>query len=125
MKNKILIIGILLDICLAIFTCFIYTSCITPDVPVTTSYSTHIVYGYHNYGYGYHRRHLPPPPRRPVYVCPPLRDPYHPIWVQRPSYKPRNNGFGNMQKDVRVPDRIDRVDSRPIYPRNKNFGGRR
>lgn len=125
MKNKILIRGILFDICLAIFTCFIYTSCITPDVPVTTSYSTHIVYGYHNYEYGYHRRHLPPPPRRPVYVCPPTRDPYHPIWVQRPVYKPRNNRFGNMQKDIRVPGRIDRVDSRPIYPRNKNFGGRR
>lgn len=30
-----------------------------------------------------------------------------------------------MQKDVRVPGRIDRVDSRPIYLRNKNFGGRR
>ena len=126
MKNKILIKGILLDICLAILTCFIYTSCITPDVPVVSTHTTHVVYGYSDYGYGYHRRHLPPPPRRPVYVCPPLRDPYHPVWVHRPiykpnpSYKPRPNKFGNMntRKDMKV-------DSRPIYPKNKNFGGRR
>lgn len=123
MKNKILIKGILFDICLAIFTCFIYTSCITTDVPVVSTHSTHVVYGYSNYGY--HRRHLPPPPRRPVYVCPPTRDPYHPIWIQHPSYKPRPNLFGNMRKDMKVPSRINRVDSRPIYSKNKNFGGRR
>lgn len=122
MKNKILIKGILLDICLAIFTCFIYTSCITPDVPVVSTHTTHVVYGYNDYGYRYHRRHLPPPPRRPVYVCPPPRDPYHPVWIQYPSYRQKHNVFGNIKKDIRIPGRVD---SRPIYPKNKNFGGRR
>ncbi len=109
MKNKILIKGILFDICLAIFTCFIYTSCITPDVPVVSTHTTHVVYGYNDYGYRYHRRHLLPPPRRPV-------------WIQHPSYRQNHNGFGNIRKDIRVPGRVD---SRPIYPKNKNFGGRR
>ena len=122
MKNKILIKGILLDICLAIFTCFIYTSCITPDVPVVSTHTTHVVYEYNDYWYGYHRRHLPPPPRRPVYVCPPPRDPYHPVWVQHPIYKPRTGIFGNMRKDIKVPNRVD---NRHIYLKNKNFGGRR
>lgn len=122
MKNDILIKGILLNIFLVIFTCLIYTSCITPDVPVVSTYTTHTIYGYHDYGYRYHRRHLPLPPRIPIYVCPPSRDPYHPVWVQRPVYKPRNNNFGNMRKDTKVPGRVD---SRPIYPKNKNFGGRR
>ena len=122
MKNDILIKGILLNICLAIFTCFVYTSCITPDVPVVNTYTTHVVYGYHDYGYIYHRRHLPPLPRRLVYVCPPSRDPYYPVWVQRPIYKPRNDNFGNIRKDTKVPGRVD---SRPIYSKNKNFGGRR
>ena len=128
MKDKILIKGILFDICLAIFTCFIYTSCITPDVPVVSTHTTHVVYGYSDYVYGYHQRHLPPPPRRPAYVCSPPRDPYHPVWIQRPSYKPnpsykpRPNSFGNIRKDMKVPNRVD---SRPIYPKNKNFGGRR
>ena len=122
MKNRILIKGILLDICLAIFTCFIYTSCITPDVPVVSTHTTHVVYEYNDYWYGYHRRHLPPLPRRPVYVCPPPRDPYHPVWIKHPSYRQKHNRFGNIRKDIRVPDRVD---SRPIYPKNKNFGGRR
>ena len=120
MKTKILIKGILFDICLAIFTCFIYTSCITPDVPVVSTHTTHVVYGYNNYGY--HRRHLPPPPRRPVYVCPPPRDPYHPVWIQHPIYKPRTGIFGDMRKDIKVPSRVD---NRHIYSKNKNFGGRR
>lgn len=122
MKNEILIKGISLNIFLVIFTCLVYTSCITPDVPVVSTHTTHVVYGYSNYGYGYHRRHLPPPPRRPVYVCPPSRDPYHPVWVQRPVFKPKPNMFGNMQKDRKVPIRIN---NKPIYPKNKNFGGRR
>lgn len=122
MKNDILIKGILLNIFLVIFTCLIYTSCITSDIPVVSTYTTHTIYGYHDYEYGYHRRHLPPPPRRPVYVCPLPRDPYHPVWVQRPIYKPRNNNFGNIRKDTKVPGRVN---SRPIYPKNKNFGGRR
>lgn len=122
MKNEILIKGISLNIFLVIFTCLVYTSCITPDVPVINTCTTHVVYGYHDYGYEYHRRHLPPPPRRPVYVCLPSRDPYHPVWVQRPIYKPRNNNFGNIRKYTKVPGIVD---SRPIYPKNKNFGGRR
>ena len=52
----------------------------------------------------------------------PPRDPYHPVWIQHPSYRPKHNGFGNIRKDIRVPGRVD---SRPIYSKNKNFGGRR
>lgn len=120
MKTKILIKGILFNIFVAIFTCFIYTSCNTSDVPVVSTNTIHVVYGYNNYGY--HRRQLPPPPRIPIYVCPPSRDPYHPVWVQHPIYKPKTDIFGDMRKDIKVPSRVD---NRHIYSKNKNFGGRR
>lgn len=121
MKNKKLIHVIFLNIYLVIL-CFVYTSCITSNVPIETTYHAQVVYGYHDYWYKYHKPYYPPIPRRPVYVCPPPRDPYHPVWIQHPSYRTKHNGFGNIRKDIRVPGRVD---SRPIYPKNKNFGGRR
>lgn len=91
--------------------CLSFNSCVATDVPVVSTSSVQVVYPY-----VWHRQIPPPPPRRPVYVCPPPRDPYKPIWQQRPSIRPRFEGFGNMNRRS-----IDRPRKMPDQ-RNKNFG---
>lgn len=99
-------------VCMLILITF--NSCITSDVPVITTNQLQVVYPY-----TWHNHVPPPPPKRPIYVCPPLRNPYKPVWQQRPDVKPRHNGFGNMnRKPIDRPRNI-------INLRNKNFGGRR
>lgn len=75
--------------------CLSFNSCIATDVPVVSTSSIQVVYPWI-----LHRQVPPPPPRRPVYVCPPPKYPYKPIWQQRPNVKPK-------------------------FDRHKNFGGRR
>jgi len=101
-------------------TIFIMISCITPDVPVVVTTGTHVEY--RSIPPVIYSHPLPPPHfDRYRYVCPlPKRDLYKPVWLQRPSVKPRlKSEFGNMNRK-----QVDRPKNVP-NPRNKNFGRNR
>lgn len=103
---------IFVNLLICILWCTLFSSCITSDTPPIEPNNVKVVHVYN--------QHYPfLPPKRPLYIWSRPRDPYKPVWQQRPDVRPRHDGFGNMnRKPIDRPRNI-------INPRNKNFGGRR